>query len=420
MALSYPIDIFNSTDPVVSHRYSVLFGQSPSIQTTKSAENDGKDISSESDFAQKFARRIAHLLRKERLSKCLVHLIEDTDARLEELAVSPSDMTDPFVSIFEIVFQLTIRTVGCNEIANDPALQKKILHLFETIQQSSTATTIIFPWFPSPALIKRTIAGGRLYMIMKKIVDERKKSGKREDDPLQYLIDNGDDINDIIAFIVGALFAGQLNSGINAAYVIAYLGMDPYWMSQARQEIETVLSKYSTDMDAPVAKRLLSIPSEVWETEFPVMDLCLRDSIRINLLGSAFRRNMSAKDIQVGSEIIPSGAFATYHLAEIHQDPSIYPNPSKWDPGRYLPDRAEHKKKEWGWVGWGVGRHPCLGMRFAKLEQNVIIAEFLMRFDYEVCDKKGKKLEQLPPTNLNGLHASKPTPRIFLKYKVRK
>ena len=128
----------------------------------------------------------------------LAHLIGDTDARLEELAISSSNMTDPFVSIYEIVFQLTMRMVGCNEIANDPALLKKTLHLFETIQHSSTATTIIFPWFPSPALIKRTIAGGRLYMIMKKIVDERKKSEGREDDPLQYLIDSGDDINDII------------------------------------------------------------------------------------------------------------------------------------------------------------------------------------------------------------------------------
>ena len=107
-------------------------------------------------------------------------------------------MTDPFVSIYEIVFQLTMRMVGCDEIANDPALLKKTLHLFETIQRSSTPTTIIFPWFPSPALIKRTIAGGRLYMILKKIVDERKKSGRREDDPLQYLIDNGDDMNEII------------------------------------------------------------------------------------------------------------------------------------------------------------------------------------------------------------------------------
>ena len=114
----------------------------------------------------------------------------------------------------------------------------------------------------------------------------------------------------MLQFIIGALFAGQLNSGINAAYVIAYLGLDPYWMSKARQEVESVLQKYSSDKDAPVAEQLLSIPIEAWESEFEVMDLCLRDSIRINLLGSAFRRNVSGGDVKVGNEVIPSGAFA--------------------------------------------------------------------------------------------------------------
>lgn len=44
-------------------------------------------------------------------------------------------------------------------------------------------------------------------------------------------------------------------------------------------------------------------------------------------------------------------------------DPSVYPNPEKWDPSRYLPDRAEDKKVSMGYLGWGIARHPCLGMR---------------------------------------------------------
>ena len=126
------------------------------------------------------------------------HLIRDTTARLDMLAGSPSGMTDPFTSVYEIVFQLTMRMVGCTEIANDPSLLKKTLKLFETIESSTTATAIIFPSLPSPALIKRTIAGGRLYLIFKKIVDEREMSGRREDDALQHLIDIGDNVKDII------------------------------------------------------------------------------------------------------------------------------------------------------------------------------------------------------------------------------
>ena len=43
-----------------------------------------------------------------------------------------------------------------------------------------------------------------------------------------------------------------------------------------------------------------------------------------------------------------------------------------------------------------TGRHPCLGMRFAKLEVKIIIAMFLTRYAYSLVDGQGKKLEKLP------------------------
>lgn len=45
-------------------------------------------------------------------------------------------------------------------------------------------------------------------------------------------------------------------------------------------------------------------------------------------------------------------------------DPNIYKNPTQWDPSRYLPGREEDKSEGGlGYLGWGAGRHPCLGMR---------------------------------------------------------
>lgn len=91
-----------------------------------------------------------------------------------------------------------MRIVGCNDIADDRALLNRTLDLFETIEKSATPETVVFPWLPTPALVRRTIAGGRLYLIFKRIVDEREKNQKRDDDPLQFLIDQNDSISDII------------------------------------------------------------------------------------------------------------------------------------------------------------------------------------------------------------------------------
>lgn len=91
-----------------------------------------------------------------------------------------------------------MRTVGCNEIADNPILLAKTLSYFETIEQSGTPAGVIFPWLPTPAKLKRIYAGGSLYMMFQRIVNERKKTGKRDDDALQFMIDQGDDIKKII------------------------------------------------------------------------------------------------------------------------------------------------------------------------------------------------------------------------------
>jgi cytochrome P450 len=89
----------------------------------------------------------------------------------------------------------------------------------------------------------------------------------------------------------------------------------------------------------------------------------------LQLLGTAFRKNISGKDLPIGvnDEVIPKDAFVAYALADVHQDPLVYKEPEKWDPARYLPDRAEDKKKPYSYLGWGAGRHPCLGMRVSDI-----------------------------------------------------
>ncbi len=151
-----------------------------------------------------------------------------------------------------------------------------------------------------------------------------------------------------------------MNSGINVGWVVVYLANDLYWLSKARAEVEAVAAKYSTDKTIPLTEQLSKLPLEAWESEFPILDLCLRDSIRLQLPGTMLRKNISGKDIPIGDGTVnPPNTFVAYPLGDIHLDPNVYREPEKWDPSRYLPKRAEDKKKPHGYVGWGSGRHPC-------------------------------------------------------------
>ncbi|KAJ4359014.1 hypothetical protein N0V95_002550 [Ascochyta clinopodiicola] len=406
---------FESRELGFAEGYAVLFGVAPATEKYDSVQR------AEEDFSNHFSRRLAALLKNDQFRRKLSTLTSDMQEAISAIKDDPSGRTNPFESIYRVVFQLTMRIVGAHEIADNPELLEETLKLFEYIEASTTATSIILPKFPSPAVLKRTYAGARLYMIIENIVKRRAASDEKHDDALQYLLDQGDRTHKIVEFIVGALFAGLLNSGINAAWVLCYLATSAEWLAKTRDEVRIVAAKYAHDPTAPLRYQLDDVPLEAWESEFPIVDLCLKDSIRINLLGTAFRKNISGRPLPTGKgmEIIPPDAVVTYATADVHQDPSIYPNPDVWDPARYLPGREEDKKVPHAWLGWGVGRHPCAGMRFAKLEQNIITAYFVASFDFSLEDESGRTLSIPPKVDQNGHSASKPKNPPYLRVSVR-
>lgn len=110
-------------------------------------------------------------------------------------------MTNPFESVYEIVFRLTMSTVGCNEVANDPELVKENMRLNRTMELMGTPMAIMFPWFPSPGVIRNFYAGTKLCMIFDKVAKARRAGGRKEQDAMQVLLDQGDSVKDILGVL---------------------------------------------------------------------------------------------------------------------------------------------------------------------------------------------------------------------------
>ncbi|KAK5134759.1 hypothetical protein LTR08_006134 [Meristemomyces frigidus] len=404
----------------LSEGYAALLGGSPGAEVKKDDGPFAEAVSGSSDFSAYFRQRLVNMLKGNQLKTGLPRLLQDARASLDKLVADTSGVTDPFDSIYRLVFQFTMRTVACNEIADDAPLLERTLELYEAIESAGTPWAVMYPWLPLPSKAKRAYAGAQLYMIFKRVVDARNQEGRREDDALQYLMDQGDNIKDIITFVLGALFAGQLNSGINAAWILIYLASKPHWLEQVREEVAKVASRYCADDSMSLKDRLMHVPIQAWEAEFPLVDLCLKDSIRLQSSGSAFRRNISGHPVplnKAGTEVVPANAYVAFPLGVLHYNPEIYESPDEWDPSRYMPGKEEHKKAEYGFLGWGAARHPCLGMRFAKLENTIIVAFFVAYFDeIKLSDAQGNETTRIPRTNRNTLTALKPTEKVYLKY----
>lgn len=223
---------------------------------------------------------------------------------------------------------------------------------------------------------------------------------------------------------MGVLFAGLLNTGIvgespnvragetpfanllyqTACWTLIDLAVHDEWRQKCKKEIQDLLSHHLGDSVsfATTYDKLSAIPFSAWEDDLPVLEACTRESQRLSFTGAALRRNVR-EDITINGKLVRRGDFLTYPISEVHLNPEFYPEPHKYDPGRWLrPDPVP--TAAYPYLGWGAGRHPCPGMKVAKLEMKLITAMFLMRYDYKLVDAQGKFPKELPVPNRNDIH----------------
>src|ERR1700754_4670750 len=86
------------------------------------------------------------------------------------------------------------------------------------------------------------------------------------------------DISD--KFALGTLFAGVLNTTNVACWIPLFLDTNPEWKAKAAAEIKTFLGGNSMENE-PIVTRMSQVPATAWEEELPIIDLVIRETIRL-------------------------------------------------------------------------------------------------------------------------------------------
>ncbi|CAE6465073.1 unnamed protein product [Rhizoctonia solani] len=405
---------FSRSDLNFTEGYQLLFGGGP---TTKDLAKNEKERNDQEELSF-FLRRLNVLLKMDRLAALTPDLMSDIERNMETWG--ETGKFDPFEVMYSTVFQLTIRAAGAREIADSVEKCKQLEELYWKVEKGTTAASLLLPWLPSSARKQKVAATTEIYLMFDEIIKTRQRENRREEDALQTFIDQGDSTVDIIGLIMGTLFAGIVNTGLMSAWIFIFLDQVPEWRDKVIDELRTLLNKYAPIAEYPdsTAERFSKIPPQVWEDEMPVLEACIRETIRLIVSGSALRRVVSG-DTVIDGKKVPNGTFLVYPLGETHSDPNIYPNPSQYNPGRYT--KEQDKSQTYGFLGWGVGRHPCAGRRFAQYEIKSMIAMFLASYTYEVIDSHGKKPDpSVTVPDKNNLYQARPKGQTFyVKYNKR-
>ena len=62
-----------------------------------------------------------------------------------------------------------------------------------------------------------------------------------------------------------------------------------------------------------------------------------------------------------------------------------FPDPDRFDPGRYLEGREEDKDNPWTWIPFGAGRHRCVGAAFALMQLKAIFSVVLPAYELSLA-----------------------------------
>ena len=101
----------------------------------------------------------------------------------------------------------------------------------------------------------------------------------------------------------------------------------------------------------------------------------------------------TTEDVEVGGYRLPPNTLVSYGIAASHKLPSIWDDPTAFDPDRFAPPREEHKQDAYAMVGFGGGPRRCLGMTFARAEIALFVARVCARYDMEPI--AGVEVQQL-------------------------
>lgn len=100
-----------------------------------------------------------------------------------------------------------------------------------------------------------------------------------------------------------------------------------------------------------------------------------------NLLREALRlypplptiARMAVREVELEGHRIPAGTRLIVSPLFVQRDPRWWSEPDRFDPDRFAPARAEHRRHPAAWTPFGGGAHMCLGMNFAELQVQAVL-----------------------------------------------
>lgn len=316
------------------------------------------------------------------------------DAYIEGIRAASDWVMDSWVDGAEIDMLVEMRRLALLALSDTlfdydlrPSLDRLVPAIERTVEYISPSAWLLAPRLPrwgydrSIQLVNDLLAD---------MIRERRTDGAAGEDMISGLIAAyGSDDDRIRDQLLTILIAGHDTSTAALSWTLYLLSEHPAVLDRTVREVDRTVGAVGIE------------PAAVDRMDY--LDQVLAESLR--LFPPIHLGNRIAKaDLTYKGYLIPAGSRVVYSIYLTQRDPTHWPKPDRFDPGRFDPDR-KRERPAYAYLPFGGGPRNCIGMAFAQLEAKVVLSHLLQRFSIESCGRRvrprmGATLEPSPAVRL--------------------
>ncbi|WP_457143739.1 cytochrome P450 [Mycobacterium sp. URHB0021] len=102
----------------------------------------------------------------------------------------------------------------------------------------------------------------------------------------------------------------------------------------------------------------------------------ISEVLRVRTVIDVAGRRVSAPNFHLGEWRIPHGRTVVVRIADLHENPEIFPHPEQFDPYRFRGTGPAAP----AWLAFGGGARRCIGAEFAIAEMDIVLRTVLRNF----------------------------------------
>ncbi|PSN44006.1 hypothetical protein C0J52_17230 [Blattella germanica] len=177
------------------------------------------------------------------------------------------------------------------------------------------------------------------------------------------------------------MFEGHDTTSVAMCWTLFLLGLHPQIQEEVQEELDNI---FQGSNRSPTLQDL---------NEMKCLERVIKETLRLYPSVPGFGRILS-EDTQLGTYTIPAGTTVNLHVHYLHRNPEYFPDPEKFDPDRFLPERVVNRHP-YAYIPFSAGPRNCIGQKFAILEEKAVLSHVLRTYKVRSLEKFYLSLHQL-------------------------